>query len=113
MTSVNKLNGSVENVEETKLDLPTDIGDILEVCEQYTMLGFNIQQQIKWLLEIGIDEAIQEGKVNVEALPHIRSFLENITEKMYGDVIDQSFEVIMMIDNYELKHTHIMKRTAN
>lgn len=107
MTNIaNKLNGSmeVENTEETKLDLPTDIGDTLEICKQYMMLGLNIQTQLEWLIELGIEEAITERKVNVEALPHIRNFLENITEKMFGDIIEQSYEVMMMIDNYELTH---------
>jgi len=113
MTNVsNKLNGSIENVEETKLDLPTHIGDIIDICEQYSMLGWSVRHQIKHLLEVGIDEAIQDGTVNVEALPHIRDFLESITEKMFGDVIDQCYTAMMMIDDYELKHPYLF-RTQN
>lgn len=109
MTSVNKLNGSIDNINETELDIPIDINDIIEVCKQYTQLGWNIQQQIGWLIELGIEESLKEGKVSVEALPHIRQFLKSITEKMFGDTVDQAFAVIMMIDNYELHNPQVFK----
>lgn len=105
-----KLNGSI--VSESKI--ATDITDILTVCKQYSILGINIQQQVEFLIEDGIEEAVKNGKVNHQVLPYIRDFLESITKnEFFGDAVDQAYSMMMMIDHYELTHKEVIKRESN
>ncbi len=108
--SLNELNGPV--VSETKTII--DLSDVLEVCRQYTVLGWGTQNQIECLAECGVEEAIDSGKVNRQALPHIRDFLQSITERLINsDVVDQAYSILMMIDHYELKHPQILRKVGN
>lgn len=104
---------SLPNSERSEADIPLDISDILTVCKNYAVLGINIQQQIECIMEMGIDEAVSSGKVKIEVLPHIRQFLKSITDYFLGDAVDQSFAVIMMIDDFEAKNQHLLYKQAN
>jgi hypothetical protein len=103
----------INELAEDEKNIATDLSDIIAICKHYTILGNGIQRQIEYIMENGIEEAINSGKVNSETLPHIRDFLKSITDRTIGlDAVDQCFAVIMMIDNYELKHPR-MKRVGN
>lgn len=110
INALNELNGSIESASSAAVDLT----DILEVCKQYTVLGWTIQHQIECLIENGVEEAVNSGKVNSQVLPHVREFLKSITERLINtDVVDQAYAVIMMIDHYEMKNPQIFRKVGN
>lgn len=89
----------------TNDEIALDISDIITICKKYSVLGYQIQNQIGHIVELGIDEAINSGNVNVKALPYIRDFLKSIMENGYfGEACNQSAGVVLLIDDYELKH---------
>jgi len=94
------------NVNETEdnVEIPIDISDILTVCKEYNKLGWKIQNQVEDLLELGIDEAIKNGIVKMESLPHIKDFLNHICDNVYfGDAADQANECIALIEHFEMR----------
>lgn len=96
--------------ENNDNDIPIDLSDVLNVCRNYAVLGINIQQQIEHIMEMGIDEAISSGTVKIEVLPHIREFLKLITDNLLGDIVDQCFALMMMIDDFEFNNQHLFKQ---
>lgn len=96
------LNGSII---ESNDNVAIDITDILTICKQYNILGWNLQGQLEYLIENGVEETVNNGKVSVEMLPYIRDFLKSITERLTNaDVVDQAYAIIMMIDYYEFNY---------
>lgn len=100
---INKLNFSLNNesTEET-FSNPIDISDIISVCKEYSKLGWKVQSQVECIMEIGIDEAIKSNAVTVASLPHIKDFLQQISQNPYfGDACDQAVDCIHLIDMFE------------
>lgn len=101
------------NSEESddNFDSPIDISDILNVCKEYSKLGWQIQNQIECLNEFGIEECVNSGKVNVSALPFIKNFLKTIADNpLFGDASEQSIECVSLIENYEATHPQLIKK---
>lgn len=92
---------------------PIDLSDILTVCKEYSKLGWQIQNQIETITELGIEEAIKGGLVKVSSLPLIKHFLQSVCENpLFGDASFQANECIALIENYELKHP-LPKKASN
>ena len=91
---------STETDEE--YSIPLDISDIITVCREFNKLGWNIQNQVEQILEVGVQESIKSGNVKRESLPHIKSFLKSISQNAYfGDAVTQAHDCIRLIQSYE------------
>ena len=91
--------------EEEEFSIPLDISDIINICREYNKLGWQIQQQVENILEVGVEESIRSGNVKRESLPHIKSFLRAICGNAYfGDAVSQAHDCIKLIQEYEYKH---------
>lgn len=96
------------------LDTALNITDILAVCKQFSQLGWKIQSQLEYILEYGIEEAIQSNRIDAQTLPHIRDFLQLICENGYfGDAADQSLELLMMLDDFAAHHPELFTSHQN
>lgn len=99
------LDFSLESPEEEDFEIPLDIEDIIVICREYSKLGWSLQGQIEAILEKGAEEAIAEGLVKKEALPHIKEFLQRIiTSICVGAAASQATDCIYLIDTYRAKH---------
>lgn len=95
---------TINDHSEEEYSIPIDISDIIYICQEYNKLGWKIQNQIENILEIGVEEAINKNIVKKESLPHIKCFLKSICKNAYfGDAVDQSYECIYLIEEYEGK----------
>ena len=95
-------------------DIPIDISDIINICKEYSKLGWQIQKQIEEITELGIEEAINSGTVKITAIPHIKDFLTSVSDNAYfGDAADQAKECIALIESFELKNPLLFKTSAN
>lgn len=95
---------SQENLEE-EFSIPLDISDIINICREYNKLGWQIQNQVENILELGVEEAIKSGTVKKESLPHIKQFLIAISKNAYfGDAVSQATDCLKIIGYYEDKH---------
>lgn len=96
------------NTNEEKDDefsIPIDISDIISICRDFNSLGWQIQQQVENILEVGVEESIKSGFVKQESLPHIKRFLRKICDNAYfGDAVTQARDCIELIHNYEEKY---------
>jgi hypothetical protein len=103
--NINFLNQkSVSEMPETQEEysIPLDISDIINICQEYSKLGWNIQNQMNSILEHGIEESIKDGILTKEALPHIKDFMKAICNNVYfGDSCDQSLEIIQLIELFQ------------
>lgn len=92
-----------DNTDE--FSIPLDISDILFICKEYHKLGWQIQNQIETILEIGIDESIKNGFVKPESLSHIKNFLLTIGKNPYfGDAVTQAHDCTELILEFEEKN---------
>jgi hypothetical protein len=99
-----ELKESIEDKEE-EFSIPLDISDIINICREYNKLGWQIQNQVENILEVGVEESIKSGIVKKESLPHIKNFLQRICDNAYfGDAVAQADECIELIKTYEDKH---------
>lgn len=99
--------------KEDEFSIPLCISDLLDICKNYSMLGWNIQSQIEQILELGVEQAIQHG-VNPSSLPHIKSFLAAICSNPYfGDATSEACECIEMISSFQEKNPSIFKLKVN
>ncbi len=111
-TKMNTTETTTTNDEE--FEIPIDLSDILTVCKQYNKLGWKIQNQVECLLEIGVDEAVRQGIVKVESLPHIKDFLNSICDNAYfGDAAFQANECIALIDHFEMRSPGFFSSAKN
>ena len=95
-------NSNVSRLLDEEYSIPIDISDILSICREYNKLGWQIQNQIESILELGVAEAINKNIVKKESLPHIKSFLKSICKNAYfGDAVNQADECIFKIKEYE------------
>ncbi len=87
---------------EEEVDIPLSISDLLVICKEFNNLGWQIQQQVECILEIGIEEAIKTGVIKQVAIPHIKNFLKAICNNAYfGDATMQAQECIHIISTYQ------------
>lgn len=88
-----------------EFSIPLDISDIISICRDFNSLGWQIQQQVENILEVGVEESIKSGFVQQESLPRIKRFLRKICDNAYfGDAVSQAQDCIELIHNYEEKH---------
>jgi len=97
----------ISHEKEEEYDIPLDISDLIKICKEYSVLGHQIQNQVDIILEIGVEQSITTGMINQSAVPHIKNFLQQITENAYfGDATGQAQECIFLIEKYQ-KNTEI------
>lgn len=91
--------------DDTEFDIPLCIFDLLTICKEYSMLGWTIQVQVEQILDLGVEQAIQEGHVKLSSLSRIKSFLQAIGDNGYfGDASEEAYNCIELINNYQEKH---------
>lgn len=102
------------NEQQEEFDIPLDISDIISICREYNKLGWQIQNQVENLLEVGVEEAIKNGFVSKQSLPHIKNFLNRICENPYfGEAISQAQDCVSLINQYENKYKVIHISASN
>jgi hypothetical protein len=90
---------------DEEYNIPIDISDIIAVCREYNKLGWQIQQQVENILEVGVEESIKSGYVKRDSLPLIKNFLKAVSENPYfGDAGSQANDCIKIIKQYEKQH---------
>ena len=98
------LTDTITNNKDDEFDIPLDISDIINICREYNKLGWQIQNQVENILEVGVEESIKTGNVKQQSLPHIKDFLKSICENPYfGDATSQANDCINLILQYENK----------
>lgn len=91
-------------------DIPIDVSDLLTLCKRFSQLGWKIQSQVEYVVENGLEEALESGVITADSLPHIRSFLKLICENVYfGDAADQCLDVLTKLDDFAAFYPHIFK----
>jgi hypothetical protein len=103
-----------KDIDENTVDNPIDISDILNICKEYSKLGWYIQMHMEYLIENGIEEAVKSGRVDRATLPHIKQFLLKIGNNGYfGDAAEQAQELLALLDYYELNNPYLFKEVSN
>ncbi len=98
--------------KDEEFSIPIDISDIISICKDFNSLGWQIQQQVENILEVGVEESIKSGAVKQESLPHIKYFLRKICDNAYfGDAVAQAQDCIRLIQDYEERHQ--VRRVSN
>jgi hypothetical protein len=93
------------NDQDDEFNIPIDISDIITICREYNKLGWQIQQQVENILEVGVEESVKTGYVKKESLPHIKNFLRAVSQNPYfGDAVSQADDCVKLIQQYEMKH---------
>lgn len=100
--------------DEEEFENPIDIQDIITICKEYSKLGWQIQNQIEHITEMGIEESIKTGVVKVVSLPLIKYFLKTVSSNpLLGDASNQAEECVALIENYELTHPELANNIKN
>lgn len=108
------LTDTITNNVDDEYNIPLDISDIINICREYNKLGWQIQNQVENILEIGVEESIKTGNVKQQSLPHIKNFLKRICDNPYfGDAGTQAFDCIDLIQQYEDKYKLIYTSPSN
>ena len=103
--SLNTLETSTSEEKDDEFSIPLDISDIISICRDFNSLGWQIQNQVENILEVGVEESIRSGNVKKESLPRIKFFLRKICSNAYfGDAVSQAQDCIRLIQNYEEAH---------
>jgi len=103
--SLNTLETSTSEEKDDEFSIPLDISDIISICKDFNSLGWQIQNQVENILEVGVEEAIRSGNVKKESLPRIKFFLRKICGNAYfGDAVSQAQDCIRLIQDYEEAH---------
>jgi hypothetical protein len=90
---------------EEDLDIPLDISDIIAICREYTQLGYQMQQSVDAIMDLGITDAINTKAVSAAALPHIKAFLQEVIRNpLFGDAVDQAAETVRAINDWQEEH---------
>lgn len=85
--------------------IPLDISDIIAICREYNKLGWQLQNQVEAILELGVEEAINTNAVNKTSLPYVKNFLKQIIKNPYfGDAASQAKDCMQLINIYEEKY---------
>ena len=96
---------STTNNKDEEYSIPLDISDIISICKDFNSLGWQVQNQIDNILEVGVEESIKNGTVNQESLPRIKFFLHRICNNAYfGDAASQAQDCLKLIYQYEEKY---------
>lgn len=91
--------------KDEEFSIPLDISDIISICRDFNSLGWQVQNQIENILEVGVEEAIRAGEVKQESLPRIKYFLRRICGNAYfGEAASQAEDCLKLITQYEEKH---------
>jgi len=99
------LTDTITNNKDDEYDIPLDISDIINICREFNKLGWQIQNQVENILEVGVEESIKTGHVKQQSLPHIKDFLKRICDNAYfGDAVTQAYDCINLIQQYEEKY---------
>jgi len=74
--------------------------ETLELCREYSALGWAVQEQFKTVLETNgykdyLDSAYEEGKLNLNAVKYIIGFLDN-----YSDIIEDATKLVEKLNNW-------------
>lgn len=102
------------NDQDDEYSIPLDISDIINICREFNKLGWQVQNQVENILEVGVEESIRSGNVKRESLPHIKSFLESICKNAYfGDAVSQAHDCIALIQEYEDKNNFALASGMN
>jgi hypothetical protein len=101
INKTNNINPNIDNNIDEEYSIPLDISDIITICKEYNTLGYNIQDQVNYILELGVEKSLKLNLVKQESLPHIKEFLRKIFNNPYfGDATLQAKECIYLIDLY-------------
>jgi hypothetical protein len=93
------------NDKDDEYNIPLDILDIISICRDYSSLGWQIQNQIENILEIGVEQSVTSGNVKLESLPRVKYFLQKIVSNVYfGDAASQAQDCLALIQEYEDKY---------
>jgi hypothetical protein len=96
---------SNSNETDEEYSIPLDISDIITICREFNKLGWQIQNQVENILEVGVEESIKSGHVKQSSLPHIKRFLQAISRNAYfGDAVSQAHDCLKLISEYEDKY---------
>ena len=88
-----------------EFSIPLCMNDIISICKDFNSLGWQIQNQIESILEIGLEESIKSQYVKQESLPHIKFFLQQVVKNVYfGDASGQAQDCLNVIQQYEYKY---------
>jgi hypothetical protein len=105
---------STSNHQDQEYNIPLCMEDIISICKVFGSLGWQIQNQIDNILDMGIEEAIKNGNVKETSLPHIKYFLNTICDNPYfGDAVAQAQDCLFLIHQYEEKYQVKYISTAN
>ncbi len=75
---------------------PIDISEVIALCKEYSNLGYVIQNQIDFILENGVEEAIKHNKIS--NLLYIKDFLEKMSNIYYlGDAALQAQDCLIQL----------------
>lgn len=100
--SLNTIETSTSEEQDDEFSIPLDISDIISICKDFNSLGWQIQNQVENILEVGVEESIKSGNVKKESLPRIKFFLRKICDNAYfGDAVSQAQDCIRLIQDYE------------
>ena len=113
-TDVLTFTDTIKTTSDDEYDIPLDISDIINICREYNKLGWQIQNQVENILEVGVEESIKTGNVKEQSLPHIKDFLKRICENAYfGDAVTQAHDCINLIQQYEEKYKITYSSSSN
>ena len=99
---------------DEEFSIPLDISDIINICKEYNKLGWQVQNQVEHILDLGIEECIKQGYVKKESLLKIKQFLLAIGKNPYfGDAVSQAHDCIYLISEYEKKYNLKLVSTSN
>jgi hypothetical protein len=109
MTLVEHLNTTVAlpttNDDDNEFSIPLCLDDIISICKEFSQLGNQIQSKIENILDMGVEDAINSGKVEQKYLPYIKFFLNKVIENpWFGEARDQARDCLGLIYLYETKH---------
>jgi hypothetical protein len=91
--------------EDESFSIPLCMDDIISICRDYSSLGWQIQNQIENILEIGVEQSVTSGNVKLESLPRVKYFLQKIVSNVYfGDAASQAQDCLALIQEYEDKY---------
>ena len=87
---------------EDPFNTPISTFDILAICREYSKLGYQMQQQVETLTELGIQDAINSRAISAAALPHIKFFYQQVIRNpLFGDAVDQAAEIVRAIEDWQ------------
>jgi hypothetical protein len=88
-------------VKDDEFDIPLDISDILEICQEYNSLGFQLQGNLQNILEEGVEAVIASGKLNRKFIPFIIGFFDKLSKNAYlGDSAYQAKQLVEVLTQY-------------